>query len=182
MKHADFVIGTEFETCTGQRWRCTDVGHRSILAIELQPNLEEAWFCGPPYPVPEVVFDEHGIASAFRSHEEAILDALAEADRGLHPGYPHEVVNTMMEARYPDESRRYPQPRLLRSDRVDTAGEIQHPYAAEPTGDGWRILVYAPFTETFSALPEAEFVRLRPASPEDYEARKGGAHATSRRL
>src|SRR3546814_13745300 len=90
---------------------------RSTRTDTLFPYTTLFRSCGPPYPVPEVVFDEHGIASAFRSHEEAILDALAEADRGLHPGYPHEVVNTMMEARYPDESRRYPQPRLLRSDR-----------------------------------------------------------------
>src|SRR3546814_6001171 len=53
MKHADFAIGTEFETCTGQRWRCTDVARRTIVAIELRPELEAAWFRGPPYPVPE---------------------------------------------------------------------------------------------------------------------------------
>lgn len=33
MNHADFAIGTEFETSTGQRWRCTDVGQRSILRV-----------------------------------------------------------------------------------------------------------------------------------------------------
>jgi hypothetical protein len=176
MKHAEFAIGTEFETCTGQRWRCTDVGQRSIVAIELQPELEEAWFCGPPYPVPEVVFDERDIAAAFRSHEEAILDVLAKVDRGGHPGYPNEVVNAMMEARYPDHSRRYPQPGLLRIDRVDEAGEILHPYAAEPTRDGWRILVYAPFAGTLSVRPETEFVRMRPATSHDFESRK---HAVS---
>lgn len=172
MKHVDFVIGTEFETCTGQRWRCTDVGQRSIVAIELRPDLEVAWFFGPPYPVPEVVFDEYDIASAFRTPEEHILDALAEADSGRHPGYPHEAVKTMMEARFPDDSRRYPQPRLFRIDRVDAAGEILHPYGAEPEHDGWRILFYAPFTEAFSTLPESEFVRLRPATSQDFEARQ----------
>ena len=85
MKHADFAIGTEFRTCTGQRWRCTDVGQRSITAIELQPELEEAWFCGPPYPVPEVVFDEHDLAEAFRSREEATRKALTEVEHGLQP-------------------------------------------------------------------------------------------------
>ncbi|WP_125077084.1 hypothetical protein [Pseudoxanthomonas sp. SGT-18] len=172
MKHADFVIGTEFETCAGQRWRCTDVGQRSIVAIELRPELEDAWFCGPPYPVQEVVFDEHDIAAAFRSPEEAILDALTEVDRGLHPGYPHEVVNTMMEARFPDNSRRYPQPQLFRIDRVDAAGEILHPYAAESTPSGWRILLYAPFTRTFSTLPEKDFVFLPAATPQDLLSRK----------
>jgi hypothetical protein len=171
MKHVDFTIGTEFETCTGQRWRCTDVGQRSIVAIELQSGLEEARFCGPPYPVPEVVFDEQDIAFAFRSQDEATQDALAEVERGVHPGYSDDAINVMMEARYPDDSRRYPQPRLLRIDRVDAAGEILHPYAAEATHDGWCILLYAPFTEAFSALPETDFVRLRPAEPQDIDAR-----------
>jgi len=54
MQHADFTIGTEFETCTGQRWRCTDIGRRTILAIELQPELDTAWFNGPPYSVEEI--------------------------------------------------------------------------------------------------------------------------------
>ncbi len=172
MKHADFAIGTEFEICTGQRWRCTDVGLRSIVAIELQPELDEAWFRGPPYPVPEVVFDEYDIADAFRNPEEHILDALAEADLGLHPGYPLKAMKTMLEARYSDDLRRYPRPQLLRIDRVDATGEILHPYDAEPIGDGWRILLYAPFTETFGTLPETEFVRLHPATSQDLAARK----------
>ena len=46
MKHADFSVGTEFQTSTGQRWRCTDVGQRSIVAIELQQDLDEPWFQG----------------------------------------------------------------------------------------------------------------------------------------
>jgi hypothetical protein len=172
MKHADFAIGTEFETSTGQRWRCTDVGQRSIVAIELRPELDETWFSGPPFPVPEVVFDEHDIARAFRGREEAIQDALDKADRGLHPGYPHEVLKRMTEARFHEGAHRYPQPRLFRIDRVDAAGEILHPYAAEPTPDGWCILLYAPFTKTFSALPEGDFVRLKPATLRDFEARK----------
>jgi hypothetical protein len=39
------------------RWHCTDVGRRTITAIELKPDLDPAWYCGPPYSVPEVVFD-----------------------------------------------------------------------------------------------------------------------------
>ena len=49
MRHANFTFGTEFGTRMGQRRRCTDVGQRSILAIELPPDLGEAWCCGPPY-------------------------------------------------------------------------------------------------------------------------------------
>ncbi|WP_298579819.1 hypothetical protein [uncultured Luteimonas sp.] len=172
MKHADFTIGMAFETSTGQRWRCTDVSRRTITAIELAPDLDLAWFNGPPYSVSEVVFDEVDIARAFRSQEEAIRDALAEAKNAVHPGYPHEVVDRMMKARFPEEARRYPHPRLLRVDRVDADGEILHPYAAEATHDGWQILLYAPFTETFSALPESDFLRLRSASRDDLLARK----------
>ena len=174
MQHADFTIGTEFETSTGQRWRCTDVGQRTILAIELRPELDPAWFIGPPYSLEEVVFDEQDIASAFRSQDDAIRAVLTRLDQGAHPGYPHAAVNRMMRARYLESSRRYPYPRLLRIDRVDATGEILHPYAVEPVpdGDGWRILVYAPFIEAFSTLPEAEFVRLRTAGREDFEARK----------
>ena len=172
MKHADFTIGTEFETCTGQRWRCTDVGRRTITAIELPPDFDLAWFKGPPYAVPEVVFDEDDIPRAFRSHEEANRDALAEANTVVHPGYPNEVVKRMMEAQFPDSACRYPHPRLLRRDRVDATGEILHPYAAEPTSDGWRILLYAPFAETFSELPELNVLRLPAATRQDLVARK----------
>ncbi|MEG3791261.1 hypothetical protein V1318_14115 [Lysobacter sp. CCNWLW3] len=172
MKHADFSIGTEFETCTGQHWRCTDIGQRSIVAIELRPELDAPWFRGPPYSVPEVIFDEQAIAAAFQSHEDAIRDALAEADRGLHPGYPHVVVHTMMRARRSEDTRHYPRPRLLRIDRVDAHGEIHHPYAAELTSGAWCILLYAPFTQAFSVLSEADFVRMRPATSRDFEVRK----------
>ena len=173
MQHADFTIGTEFETCTGQRWRCTDIGRRTILAIELQPELDTAWFNGPPYSVEEIVFDEQDIARVFRCQDDAVRDVLARLDQGVHPGYPHEAVSRMMRARHLEDSRRYPRPRLLHVDRVDAAGEVLHPYAAEPAHDGgWRIQVYAPFTKGFSALPEADFVRLRPATYGDFEARK----------
>lgn len=172
MRHADFTIGTEFETCTGQRWRCTDVGQRTILAIELQPDLSNAWFAGPPYPVPEVVFDEPDIKSAFLSHEEAVRDTLVEVDRGLHPSYPYEAVKTMMESELREDALLYPRPRLFRIDRVDPSGEVLHPYAAEPTEDGWQIIAYAPFAKIFISMPENDFVRLKPATSMDFEIRQ----------
>ena len=82
MKHSDFAIGTEFRTATG-KWRCTDVGTRTIAAIKIDPveicradiqagteewqvlSQAEAeaqnWFSGPPYGVAEIVFDEDDI-------------------------------------------------------------------------------------------------------------------------
>jgi hypothetical protein len=80
MKHNEFRIGGEFSTVIGgiQRWRCTDIGTRTILAIRIDHvnitthrggkynsqdlNQDEAqmrgWFNGPPYAIAEVVFDE----------------------------------------------------------------------------------------------------------------------------
>ncbi len=53
----DFKIGKEFYTATGL-WRCTDVGTRVIVAIHL--NQEESKnYNGPPYSIPERVFDEY---------------------------------------------------------------------------------------------------------------------------
>jgi hypothetical protein len=68
MKHSHFKIGTEFLTETG-RWRCTDVGKRTIAAIKLDHDDDPAWYNGPPYAVLEQVFDEYdleGISPALK--------------------------------------------------------------------------------------------------------------------
>lgn len=78
MKRADFSIGMTF-WCGGAKWRCTDVGTRTINAIRLDRveatggvedrvlSEEEAtaqgWFNGPPYAVAESVFDEHEMSA-----------------------------------------------------------------------------------------------------------------------
>jgi hypothetical protein len=61
MKHSDFHIGCEFTTGTG-RWRCTDVGTRTVVAIRLDLANDRASDDGPPYAVAEYVFDEDDIA------------------------------------------------------------------------------------------------------------------------
>ncbi|WP_413993080.1 hypothetical protein ACMDCR_13825 [Labrys okinawensis] len=71
MEFCDFTIGLEFYTEAG-KWRCTDVGTRTISAIRLdkvstsdghtlaQADAEaEGWFDGPPYAAAEECFDEH---------------------------------------------------------------------------------------------------------------------------
>jgi hypothetical protein len=60
MKHSDFSIGCEFATAAG-RWRCTDVGTRTIVAIRLDLDDDPSWYDGPPYAVLEAVFDEDDI-------------------------------------------------------------------------------------------------------------------------
>lgn len=57
MKHADFRIGMEFFTATG-RWRVTDIGARTIVAIKLD-QTDPRNYNGPPYSIVESVFDEY---------------------------------------------------------------------------------------------------------------------------
>lgn len=59
MSHSDFRIGGEFVTATG-RWRCTDVGTRVVIAIQLGAS-DSSWYNGPPFAAAEVVFDEHNL-------------------------------------------------------------------------------------------------------------------------
>ena len=59
MKHSDFEVGSEFYTPTG-KWRVTDIGTRTIIVIKLDKD-DESWYNGPPYAVPETVFDENDI-------------------------------------------------------------------------------------------------------------------------
>jgi hypothetical protein len=84
MKHKDFKIGTEFFTSVG-KWRCTDVGTRVIVAISLEPRVlvrsssegedvqiyerfashDPNDLVGPPYSIPELVFDEYDLNGCF---------------------------------------------------------------------------------------------------------------------
>ncbi len=57
MKKDEFFIGQEFYTATG-KWRCTDIGTRVIVAIQLNQK-DERNYNGPPYSIPENVFDEY---------------------------------------------------------------------------------------------------------------------------
>ncbi len=57
MKLCDFFIGLEFFTTTG-KWKCTDVGTRTICAISVD-SKDSSWYnSSPPYALEEVVFDE----------------------------------------------------------------------------------------------------------------------------
>ena len=69
MRHADFKIGMLFE-CSDNRWRCTDIGTRTIAGIRLDHEDDPSWYDGPPYAVAEMVFDEY---------DQAVCEALDEA-------------------------------------------------------------------------------------------------------
>lgn len=78
MDLSEFQIGAEF-MCGGKRYRCTDIGTRTVIAIRVDEATiatkapgkkvttrtitgEDAqamgWFNGPPYGVLERIFDE----------------------------------------------------------------------------------------------------------------------------
>ena len=88
MKLSDFVIGEDFLTAIGP-WRCTDIGTRTITAVRWPDSRQapreyaqrDLWLAGPPYVLPEVVFDEKEMALAYRSQEEAIARAMEEQGR-----------------------------------------------------------------------------------------------------
>lgn len=54
----NLAIGSEFRTAGG-RFRVTDIGTRTILAIRIEAREDESWLRGPPYAVAEIVFDEN---------------------------------------------------------------------------------------------------------------------------
>jgi hypothetical protein len=54
------VIGAEFEM-SSSRWRCTDVGVRTLVAIKLDPATDSKWYGGPPYAEVETVIDEYDL-------------------------------------------------------------------------------------------------------------------------
>jgi hypothetical protein len=57
MNKDDFSTGMEFYTGAG-KWRCTDVGSRVVVAIQLDQE-DPSWYAGPPFAVVEWVFDEY---------------------------------------------------------------------------------------------------------------------------
>jgi hypothetical protein len=73
MKHSDFKIGIEFLTATG-RWRCTDIGTRTIAAIKLDLDHDARWYDGPPYAAAENLFDEDGIDGCEPAPQERSFD------------------------------------------------------------------------------------------------------------
>ena len=56
---ASITIGSEFYA-GGGKYRCTDKGTRTIVAIKLEHD-DESWYNGPPYAVAETVFDEYDL-------------------------------------------------------------------------------------------------------------------------
>lgn len=60
MLHSEFKIGLEF-WINHNKFKCTDIGTRTIIAIK--PNIfdDEEWTPGPPYAGAEIVLDEYDL-------------------------------------------------------------------------------------------------------------------------
>jgi hypothetical protein len=170
MKLSDFHIGLEFFAGAGFRWRCTDTGSRTVLAIRLTGRTPE-WLAGPPYIVDEVVFDEHAIKRCYLTQEDAILAAKHAHELSGHPGYSSEAVGVMLEAEFGEETGEYPNPKVFRFDRCRADGEILHPYAAKRDGQDWKVLVHLPFLDVLEEIPEGQFIAFPLASKEDVRTR-----------
>lgn len=169
MKHADFHVGLEFLGRAGFRWRCTDVGTRTILAIQLDRN-DPHWYQGPPYIATEVVFDEQEIRGCHLTNDDALAAAVLDHRTSGHPGYPVEAVTRMMDASL---AHPYPHPGVLRFDRRRADGEILHPYAGRREGRTWMVELYLPFLQTYEVMREQDFIALPRASDPDVRARAG---------
>ena len=104
MQHTDFEIGFEFE-CGGRRWRCTDIGTRTVIAIALEYPEDPSWYNGPPYAVAETVFDEYDMKACkpvednpeIRQNLKAVENAVAQQRlEGLE--VPPDVIEEMKRA------------------------------------------------------------------------------------
>ena len=58
MQRTDVKIGDMFR-CDGKRWKVTDIGTRTVIAIPIR----EDWMEGPPYTQAEIVFDEEDLTA-----------------------------------------------------------------------------------------------------------------------
>lgn len=171
MKHSDFHIGLEFLGPAGFRWRCTDVGTRTILAVRLEHD-DPNWYRGPPYVATEEVFDEHEMERCHLTQEHALRAAIEEADMSGHPGYPHNVVSHMLHARVEEAAAvPYPNKGVLRFDRCAPDGEILHPFAGRKDGEQWIVRLYLPFLQAFREMSEREFIALPIATAADVKTR-----------
>jgi len=170
MKLSDFNIGLEFLSSAGVRYRCTDVGKRTVVAIPLHHD-DPIWYHGPPYIVKEVVFDEAEIAVCYPNELALLEGRLAQARHSAHPGFrASDYVRMVEEA--DNDGTRYPYPDLFRFDRVLGNGEILHPYSAKQADDEtWVVRVFLLFPRAYFTMPELDFIRLPIASEDDLRRR-----------
>jgi Domain of unknown function DUF29 len=69
ISHDEFRIGTEFYTESGL-WRCTDVGTRTIVAVQIKDGYPAPDDKPPFVEAVEVVFDEYDFGGLYREPVE----------------------------------------------------------------------------------------------------------------
>lgn len=163
MKLEDFQIGKTFYGLAGFLWLCTDKGTRTVSAIRIDEKLDPLWYAGPPYMVEEVVFNEDDIKSCYTSERDMLKERLSEINNSSHPNFRSEDIVKMIRDRNFD----YPRDRILKKDRVDSSGNILHPYSAYLKGDIWIIKCFEIFDRTYSEIPENDFINLKIATEID---------------
>ncbi|WOF82078.1 hypothetical protein P5704_025100 (plasmid) [Pseudomonas sp. FeN3W] len=168
MKIVDFHIGLNFQSHGGLRYRCTDVGSRTIAAIRLDVD-DEIWIQGPPYLQSEILMDEAALVACYPDGNEGLRQMLTHEDQRNHPGYSPDVIKKMIEGKFSDAVRRYPRGGLLKIDKC-FKGDIAHPYSVKQDSDGsWQIMAYLLFAKRFIEMPDIQFAHLVTASADDFE-------------
>jgi hypothetical protein len=159
VKLADFRLGLEFIGPTGLKWRCTDIGTRTVAAINLV-HEDPAWYRGPPYIIREVVLDEKDMEACHRDIDEL----LAERHEKTPASYlPRCVSEDFFQLLQEDSGplARYPNRRLLRFDRLRGDGEVLHPYSARQAHNGeWLLQILLTLPRTYIEMREADFILL----------------------
>lgn len=169
MKLIDFHIGLEFLDRSGLRWRCADVGTRTVLAIPLDHPFDDPnWHLGPPYIAKERVFDELELNDCHLTHDDLLRNVIHKADTAGHPGYPAAVVFDMLEARVEEH---HPHRRVLRFDRRTVNGEVLRPYVGRKDEDAWMVRLYLPFLKEYGEMRERDFIGLPIATADDIRTR-----------
>lgn len=165
MKITDFKIGSKFFGPANFEWLCTDIGTRTITAIFLDPDKPSYYFQGPPYSVPEKVFDELEMTSCYSDFGEELTSRASSLNISAHPNFSSDDVFKMMRVKTNDSH--YSNKKLLKHERVNHNGEILHPYAAKKVDDVWYILVFEIFARKYFEISENDFIQL-PFSNEDF--------------
>jgi hypothetical protein len=175
MKLDDFHVGLEFLGPSGALFRCSDIGTRTVTAVELDHD-DPAWYQGPPYIVPEVVIDEHDIAGCQRDLIDLLTDRLTKSNRSSHPNFSGDDFFRMVEEASAGTAP-YPNQRMLRFDRVRSDGEILHPYSGKQSDDGeWLVQIFLLFPRTYIEMRELEFIALPVATEHDMKVRSSRTH------
>lgn len=168
MKIVDFHIGLNFQSHGGLRYRCTDVGSRTIAAIRLDVD-DEIWLQGPPYLQSEILMDETTLDGCYPDGKEGLRQMLTQDEQRNHPGFSSDVVKKMIEEKFSDAVRRYPRGGLLKADKC-FEGDIAHPYSVTQDSEGtWHVMAYLLFAKRFIAIPDIQFAHLATAGSDDFK-------------